>query len=384
MTAKLSKQEKEFFEHKLEAIRDKVDLEVDDPNSMDFALPSPKEIFDHLNKYVIGQERAKKILSVVAHNHYKRLIIYRDSGFEKRLDKTNCLLLGPTGSGKTYLVKKLAEFLGVPHYIADASGLTAAGYVGKDVESLVEGLINNCNGNYDAAATGIIFIDEFDKIAKHKGVGKSNKDIGGESVQQALLKLIEGTTVEIEKQSGTFSKMKMQIDTSNILIIVGGASVNLEEIIAERMKIKKSSNLGFGAHEDEGVKIDHTLLKHAIVQDVEEFGFIPELLGRLPLIATLDELSEEDLYNILTQVKGNLVDQYQQLFDFSKKTLVFEDEALREIAKTAKKLKTGARSLKTIMETVLLDAMFEIEDMTITKEYVAEKVQTQFFDRPED
>jgi len=217
MTAKLSKQEKEFFEHKLEAIRDKVDLEVDDPNSMDFALPSPKEIFDHLNKYVIGQERAKKILSVVAHNHYKRLIIYRDSGFEKRLDKTNCLLLGPTGSGKTYLVKKLAEFLGVPHYIADASGLTAAGYVGKDVESLVEGLINNCNGNYDAAATGIIFIDEFDKIAKHKGVGKSNKDIGGESVQQALLKLIEGTTVEIEKQSGTFSKMKMQIDTSNIL-----------------------------------------------------------------------------------------------------------------------------------------------------------------------
>ena len=384
MTAKLSKQEKEFFEHKLEAIRDKVDLEVDDPNSMDFALPSPKEIFDHLNKYVIGQERAKKILSVVAHNHYKRLIIYRDSGFEKRLDKTNCLLLGPTGSGKTYLVKKLAEFLGVPHYIADASGLTAAGYVGKDVESLVEGLINNCNGNYDAAATGIIFIDEFDKIAKHKGVGKSNKDIGGESVQQALLKLIEGTTVEIEKQSGTFSKMKMQIDTSNILIIVGGAFVNLEEIIAERMKIKKSSNLGFGAHEDEGVKIDHTLLKHAIVQDVEEFGFIPELLGRLPLIATLDELSEEDLYNILTQVKGNLVDQYQQLFDFSKKTLVFEDEALREIAKTAKKLKTGARSLKTIMETVLLDAMFEIEDMTITKEYVAEKVQTQFFDRPED
>lgn len=381
MTAKISKQEKQFFQKKIQAVRDKVSLAVD-VSAGDFILPSPSEIYEHLDKFVIGQERAKRILSVCAHNHYKRLIIYRDSNFEKRLDKTNMLLLGPTGTGKTYLVKKLAEFLGVPCYIADASSLTAAGYVGKDVESLVEGLINNCGTNYDAAATGIIFIDEFDKIAKKKGNNKSGKDIGGEAVQQALLKIIEGTTVEIEKQSG-FTKMKMSLDTSNILVIVGGAFVDLEEIIAERLKIKKSSGIGFGAKEEDK-EIGPSLLKHTLVQDIEEFGFIPELLGRLPLIATLDELTEEDLYNILVKVENNLVEQYQELFAHSLKLLTFEDEALREIARTAKKLKTGARSLKTIMETVLLDSMFDVEDKTITKEYVESQVQAQFFNSTAD
>ena len=380
MTAKLSKQEKEFFQKKIQAVRDKISLVVD-VNSGDFVLPSPSEIYEHLNKFVIGQDKAKKILAVCAHNHYKRLIIYRDSNFENRLDKTNMLLLGPTGTGKTFLVKKLAEFLGVPYYIADANSLTAAGYVGKDVESIVEGLINNCNGNYDAAATGIIFIDEFDKIAKKKNHSRTGKDIGGEAVQQALLKIIEGTVVDIEKQSG-FTKIKMSLDTSNILVIVGGAFVDLEEIIAERLKIKKSSGIGFGAKEETG-DIGPSLLKHTLVQDIEEFGFIPELLGRLPLIATLDELSEDDLYNILVNVENNLVDQYKDLFKHSLKSLVFEEDALREIAKVAKKLKTGARSLKTIMETVLLDCMFEVEDKVITKDYVTESVQAQFFSGPQ-
>lgn len=383
MSTKLTTKERDFFEKKLDAIRNRIDLEMGVEGDADFVLPTPNDIYDHLDKYVIGQERAKKILSVCAHNHYKRLLIYRDSGFEKKLDKTNMLLLGPTGSGKTYLVKKMAEFLQVPYYIADASGLTAAGYVGKDVESIVEGLINNCSGNYDAAATGIIFIDEFDKIAKRKTSGRSGKDVGGEAVQQALLKIIEGTTVEIEKQSG-FAKMKMTIDTSNILVIVGGAFVDLEDTIADRLKIKKSSGLGFTSSKEEKQEVTPSLLKHVVAQDIEEFGFIPELLGRLPLIATLDELTEEDLYNILTKVKNNLVEQYQELFDFSGKALAFDDDSLWEIARTAKKLKTGARSLKTIMETVLLDAMFDVEDAMITKQYVEQKVQTQFFDSPKD
>jgi len=382
MTTKLSANEKEFFYKKLVAIRDKVELQSDEEPASELVLPSPKEIYDYLNKFVVGQEEAKKILSVCAHNHYKRLFIFRDSKYTNRLDKTNMLLLGPTGSGKTFLVKKLAECLNVPCYIADASGLTAAGYVGKDVESLVEGLINVSDGNYDAAVTGIIFIDEFDKIAKRKINNKSGRDIGGEAVQQALLKIIEGTTVDIEKTKG-FTKIKMSVDTSNILVIVGGAFVDLEEIIADRLKIKKPSNIGFGQKE-EGGTIDYSLLKHATVHDIEEFGFIPELMGRLPLIATLSELTEEDLYNILTKVESNLVDQYIDLFKYSDKELFFEDDSLREIAKTAKKLKTGARSLKTIMETVLLDHMFEVNDALITKEYVAEKVQAQFFDSTED